>query len=142
MENQTPEPPAVRRVKLPSGKTIEVLLFDDSPEFAPAQREAEATTQERELHVCPECSRDLVHPVDWSQAAAGKWRVLLHCPNCDRIEEGVFSENVLERFDEALDAGTDTLLSDLRRLARANMEEEVERFVKALHAGFILPEDF
>ena len=41
-----------------------------------------------------------------------------------------------------LDAGTEQLLGDLNLLARANMEEQVERFIAALRAGQILPEDF
>ena len=40
------------------------------------------------------------------------------------------------------DRGTEALVRDLRRLAHANMEEEIERFTSALHAGHIQPEDF
>jgi hypothetical protein len=49
---------------------------------------------------------------------------------------------VVDRFDEALDLGTDAMLNDLLLLARANMESEVDRFVAALVADHILPEDF
>ena len=35
-----------------------------------------------------------------------------------------------------------TLLRDLRRLAHANMEDEIERFAAALRRREILPEDF
>ena len=41
-----------------------------------------------------------------------------------------------------LDLGTEAVLNDLTLLARANMEEEVERFVAALHADHVLPFDF
>ncbi len=34
------------------------------------------------------------------------------------------------------------VLADLKRLSHANMAEDIERFVAALHAGHILPEDF
>ena len=33
-------------------------------------------------------------------------------------------------------------MDDLRELARANMADAVERFVAALWAGAVLPEDF
>ena len=33
-------------------------------------------------------------------------------------------------------------MRDLKRLMQANMEEEIERFVSALQAGHIVPEDF
>ena len=56
--------------------------------------------------------------------------------------EGVFDQDTVERFDEELDRGTEALVRDLKRLMRANMEDEIERFVGALAADAILPEDF
>jgi hypothetical protein len=34
------------------------------------------------------------------------------------------------------------MIADLQRLTQANMAADVDRFVLALDAGFILPEDF
>ena len=34
------------------------------------------------------------------------------------------------------------MLRDLKRLRQANMAEEIERFVHALNADLLLPEDF
>ena len=68
--------------------------------------------------------------------------MLLHCPNCDIYREGVFSQVTVERFDEVLDRGGDSLARDYKRLMRANMAEEIDRFVGALRADAILPEDF
>jgi len=44
--------------------------------------------------------------------------------------------------DRKLDRGADVLARDYKRLMRANMAEEIDRFVGALEAGAILPEDF
>ena len=41
-----------------------------------------------------------------------------------------------------LDDGLAEMLADLKRLTQANMAEEIDRFVTALRADFILPEDF
>jgi hypothetical protein len=68
--------------------------------------------------------------------------VLLHCPNCDVYREGIFSQETVESFDEALDRGADALARDYKRLMRANMADEIERFLGALHSDAILPEDF
>jgi hypothetical protein len=68
--------------------------------------------------------------------------VLLHCPNCDVYREGVFTQDTVECFDEELDRGADALARDYKRLMRANMAEEIERFAGALRADAILPEDF
>jgi hypothetical protein len=48
----------------------------------------------------------------------------------------------VDAFDEALDRGTEALASDYEQLVRANMGEEIERFVAALDADAVLPEDF
>jgi RNase P subunit RPR2 len=121
----------VRKVTLPSGKTIEVISFDY--DLAPAPRD---------LHVCPECESQLVSPVAWEEAARSQWEVSLRCPNCEWADTGTFGEELIQRFDETLDRGTEALVADLRRLSRANMEDDVERFVAALNAEYVLPEDF
>jgi hypothetical protein len=48
----------------------------------------------------------------------------------------------VDAFDEALERGADALASGYEWLVRANMVEEIERFVGALDADAILPEDF
>jgi hypothetical protein len=48
----------------------------------------------------------------------------------------------VDRFDEELDRGTELLMRDLKRLTRANMEDEIERFVCALESDAIWPMDF
>ena len=52
------------------------------------------------------------------------------------------AQDTVEVFDEELDRGADALARDYKRLMRANMAEEIDRFVGALDAGAILPEDF
>jgi hypothetical protein len=123
----------VRRVVLPSGKTIEVVYYDADDVVAPAQGD---------LHVCGGCSSELVYPVDWEEAGSVHWQVTLRCPNCEWSGTGVFEQMTVERFDEQLDRGTDALVRDLKRMVQANMEEQIDRFVGALRDGLILPEDF
>jgi hypothetical protein len=130
----------VKRVVLPSGKTIEVVYFKDAAEQETSLRPA--VEPEQDLHVCPECSSDLVYPVGWDEAGSDSWQVQLRCPECEAEREGLFSQESVEAFDAALDEGTDALTADYRRLCRANMAEEIERFTAALDAGAVLPEDF
>ena len=94
------------------------------------------------LEVCPACDSRLVHPVAWTIAGRNRWSVDLRCPDCEWSGGGTFEQSVVERLDEALDRGTEELLDDLKALARANLEGEIDRFAAALHAGHILPEDF
>ena len=128
----------IRRVVLPSGRAIEVVYFEPlSLEDAAAD-----PRQLDDLHICPECDRDLVYPVDWEEASATHWEVELRCPNCEWSEVGTYDQATVDRFDENLDMGTGALVKDLRRMVQANMEAEAERFAAALDANAILPEDF
>jgi hypothetical protein len=129
----------VRRVVLPSGRAIDVVYFETLVEDSPARS---ASAPGRELHECPCCDRDLVYPVEWEEVSPSHWEVLLRCPNCEWSEVGTFDQPTVDRFDERLDRGTAVMLDDLRRLQQANMEEEIQRFVRAMEAGAILPEDF
>jgi hypothetical protein len=131
-----------KRVTLPSGKTIEVVYFADEAAHAERAEPHSPAEQQQDLHVCVECESELVYPVQWEEAGPENWSVLLHCPNCDVFREGVFTQDNVELFDEELDRGADVLARDYKRLMRANMADEIDRFVGALHADAILPEDF
>ena len=127
----------VRRVVLPSGRAIEVVYFETLEEqIAPVQGPL------RDLYLCPCCDRDLVYPVEWEEVSPTHWEVLLRCPNCEWREVDTFDQPTVDQFDEQLDIGTEILLGDLRRLEQANMEDEIDRFMQAIHADAILPEDF
>lgn len=103
---------------------------------------ASPTQHPRDLAICPCCARDLVYPLDWAPASARKWTVTLRCPECEWRGGGVYDQALVDRFDEALDDGTQSVLDDLDVLTRSNMEEQIETFVAALQADLILPEDF
>lgn len=125
-----PNSQPVRRIVLPSGRSIEVIRW--GPEITPG----------RGLHLCPGCSSDLVQPIQWGETASGFWELTLHCPNCDWMTQGVFDQDQVDAFEERLDAGLADMLGDLRRLTQANMAEEIDRFAAALQGDLILPEDF
>lgn len=139
MERQEQQSHHVKRVVLPSGKTIDVLYFSDGP--SEAGREV-GTGTKTGLHICPECSSSLVYPLQWEEAGPEHWQVALRCPNCEWSADGVYPQDMVDDFDEELERGTDELVGDLKQLMRANMAEEVDRFAAALDADFILPEDF
>jgi hypothetical protein len=114
-------PPHVKRVAL--GKTMRAAPHHD-------------------LHVCLCCSSDLVNPVEWEESGPESWSVVLHCPNCDICRKVTASQELVDAFDVELDRGAETLARDYELLMRANMAEEITRFVGAFNADAILPEDF
>ena len=137
----------LKRIVLPSGKTIEVVYFESlSPEAAAAAAAAPAPAPqrdtERELHLCPDCTSDLVYPVAWEEADESHWSITLRCPNCEWGEDGVYAQDDCDRFDDELERGTDALTRDYKRLMTANLAEEIERFAHALEVDAVLPEDF
>ena len=121
---------SVRRIVLPSGRSIEVVRFHEADQAV------------HQLHVCPDCESDLVQPLAWSEAAEDRWELTLECPNCRWSTDGVFTEEQVHELEDKLDEGLADLLGDLRRLANANMAEHIERFISALQHDLILPEDF
>ena len=158
-----PEPRhSMKRIILPSGKAIEVVHFFDADDAAAAERAAtdqaaeaaeaaaeaaaqttgQAVDAPRELHRCLGCKSELVYPVSWHEAGPDHWNVTLRCPDCEWSETGTFHQDLADRFDEKLEEGTDALVRDLKRLTRANMAEEIDRFVAALEADAIEPMDF
>ncbi|MGI8780034.1 MAG: hypothetical protein ACR2L8_07665 [Solirubrobacteraceae bacterium] len=139
--NQPDNTNYVRRVVLPSGRAIEVVYFENQPAHAP-QPSARVSHESVDLHVCPDCDRKLVYPVEWEEASGTHWEVQLRCPNCEWQTVGLYDQETVDRFDAELDYGTEALVRDLGRLTRANMEEEVERFSSALASDAIWPMDF
>jgi uncharacterized C2H2 Zn-finger protein len=153
-----------RHVRLPGGRQIEVVYLDghsEQPSNGPSRTSRQAPTSGdtpvasepwsansltsapgEELHVCPRCDGALVNPLDWIEESPGRWRILMRCPDCDLMREGVFGQALVERLDEELDRATAAMLSDLKQLTHANMIEEIELFSRAMELDLISPGDF
>jgi hypothetical protein len=110
--------------------------------LVPVGRTRPRRTSRTDLHMCSKCGSGLVHPVDWQEAGKSHWHVELRCPECEWRGASVYHQDLLDRFDAELDAGTAALIDDLADLTAANMEDEAERFIAALRADQVLPEDF
>ncbi len=142
------------RVQLSDGRNIEVL-YAPLPAAATAAGAARQSadshstphkpgqTQESPaLHVCLDCGGEHVHPLDWTEHSPERWAIVLRCPDCGHMRDGVFGRDMVERLDDELDRASAALLSDYRRLVHANMSEEIERLARALELDLIGPEDF
>ncbi len=128
--SQPNENHTVRRIVLPSGRSIEVIRFHDvEPDV-------------KDLCVCPHCNGELVQPLSWSETADGRWELTLECPNCWWTQSGVYERGQVERLEDKLDEGLADMIADLQRLTQANMAADVDRFIAALDVDLILPEDF
>jgi hypothetical protein len=108
---------------------------------ATPQAAASSTSSDR-LHVCFHCAGELAYPLDWCEEGPRHWRIVLRCPDCESLREGVFEQTAVESLDDELDRGASALLADLKRITHANMTDEIEFFVRALDADLIVPSDF
>ena len=142
MDQQSEDQDKVRRLRLPSGKQIDVVVFGASGRRTAAAPHETTAAPARRLHVCRACSSSLVHPIDWEELAADSWRLELRCPNCEWIGGAIYDRMVVEQLDEELERGMETIVRDLRHQTHANMEEHIERFIHALQDDLIVPFDF
>jgi hypothetical protein len=94
------------------------------------------------MRYCLSCNTDAVHPFEWEEAGPDHWDVLLRCGNCDTFRRDIFHQVEVEDFDAWLDDCMDEIQNAAVRMARDNFKEWGERFVSALSADAILPEDF
>lgn len=117
---------------------------DSDTPVAPSSWRGDSSTKapQEALHVCPHCEGERVSPLDWVEESPGRWHILMRCPDCDLMREGVFGQALVERLDEELDRATAAMLSDLKQLTHANMVEEIELFSRALQLDLIGPGDF
>lgn len=131
------QPKIVKRFRLPSGKPVDIISWVNEP-AAPK----ESSHNHTPLCKCPRCGHNRVQPTGWSEVGTSDWHVTLRCPDCEERRGAIFGQDELNEFDAALDEGTRSVAYDLDLLARANMADDIDRFIEALNADHIVPEDF
>lgn len=119
----------VKRVTLPSGRIINIFEYKE-------------VRPEPEIHICPQCEYDNVQPKAWKQIPDYKWWIFLECPNCEWNTEGEYTTAQVEKLEDNMDEHLTGVIASLQQIAGARMSSDVEAFVTALEADFILPEDF
>jgi hypothetical protein len=100
------------------------------------------STTSQGLHVCPNCSSQLVQPVEWEPVGDEAWSGLLRCPECEVFQAGVYGQAELDAYDVELDRGEALLRVAYLQVSTENMAAEIDAFAEALGAGAVLPEDF
>lgn len=85
---------------------------------------------------------DFVYPVTWEEKNDGLWRIETRCPECElRVIRNATQEEV-EIFDDQLIDSDEALRQAEKKLARENMEDDVEILINAIHDDHIMPMDF
>jgi hypothetical protein len=122
---------------LPDGSDAEVLVTEQE-----ARDLRRGSSPEPAEITCAACGSDLVFPIDWENTSQTMWLVTLRCPEC-RTEYGETLERWrIERFVAQLHTQKRALAKELARFTVSSFVLDMERFVAALMAGHIQPEDF
>ena len=92
-------------------------------------------------HICKACTLPFAYP-EFALPEGGRWRVLLRCLSCGWSGERILDDEELENYERELDDECEQIEIDLELLTHCNMSEYLNRFVAALAADAIFPEDF
>jgi hypothetical protein len=95
-----------------------------------------------DLHLCPVCGGDFVHPVHWEEADETHIWVRLRCGECETWREDTFTDDVLDRFDRTLDKVAGRIADEADRLHREWRSTEADAFAAALDRDLIDAADF
>ena len=96
-----------------------------------------------DLHVCDDCLRPFVVPVSVLDVIDGDRCVVeLACNNCGTVTVGVHEDEALEALDIEIARAHAAVCATLEVFELTAELVRVDRFVEALHADLLLPEDF
>jgi hypothetical protein len=91
---------------------------------------------------CPVCDSELVYPLERCQVGTETWQLLMLCPDCFAWQEVCVDRGqMLDIFKRQHD-GMEAVAGQLATLEQRHMSEECQKFIDAMHNGYILPEDF
>lgn len=96
------------------------------------------------LHVCGSCRRPFVVPEAIAEVLADgeQYLVELRCADCGWVHIGAYPAAALEALDRELDRAQAEIEGALAVCELVEALEQADRFVEALNADLILPEDF
>jgi hypothetical protein len=123
----------IKKITLPGGRVVELVYFTTAEV---------AAGDDQRLEMCPVCGGEMVCPVRWNEVEECRWHVELRCPECEWRGTNIFDQETVDRYDDALCLAADEMIEELERMTRANMQDEIDRFVAALDADQIVPFDF
>jgi hypothetical protein len=83
-----------------------------------------------------------MYPAVCEEHGPDHWSIELKCPNCRGRQWARFDVKMLNALDRELEQAEAEIEADLECLTRTNMADYVTRFISALDADAIEPEDF
>ena len=116
------------------------IIISMSSEHDPSN---ESAREGHELQICTNCTFDTVDIIDsWSSDDADMRSVTLRCGNCEFVRDVDEDRLVIDSLADYLEYATEQIEQDLDLLTKANFCDDIVRFLAAVEADHILPEDF
>jgi hypothetical protein len=112
------------------------------PSPSPPAADTRPNNLDEGLLVCGTCCSKLMYPADCIEHGRDHWYIELMCPDCGGRQWSRFDVDMLDALDRELDRAEAEIEADLACLTRANMTDYLTRFVSALDASAIEPDDF
>lgn len=112
------------------------------PPPTPPTADPQPATLNHGLLACSRCRSKLMYPADCQEHGRDHWHIELTCPDCGDHHWVLCDIDMLDTLDRELDQAEAEIEADLASLTRANMYDYLTRFVHALNAGAIQPDDF
>ncbi|MBE0428431.1 MAG: hypothetical protein IBX61_00975 [Thermoleophilia bacterium] len=134
----------IQRVVFSEGQVLDLVCFKNGVSTQSIIEEIVTELQKKktELGTCPLCKSRLIYPMERYQLNDLEWKVLMLCPNCLCKREIVVDRETVRDLLRTARMGRESLMNELDKMQRKNMEDESEKFISALHKDHILPIDF
>lgn len=93
---------------------------------------------------CIDCDSGFLYPTEVIEGLSSANRCLLvcRCGNCGKNQQRVCSRDTRDFLEDKVQQGQTAIAEKIRDLKHEEFEEWIDRFVTALNAELILPEDF
>jgi hypothetical protein len=114
--------------------------------FARLRRHRQQRADRHPMHVCVVCRANAVTPLHTQVWDDDRWLVVLRCGACGHERTGLFAHATCLVYEGHLDASAHLIRRSLKAAEaereRSEMAEGAERFIEALKADIVGPDDF
>ena len=101
-----------------------------------------ATRRQHGVNVCTTCSAPYLQPVDWQRLDFFTWKITVSCPNCQRVEDLVLTEDEVRDLYNSVQLGLQSMKAALKEMEKEAFETECRTLITALRSGNVYPMDF
>ena len=100
------------------------------------------TPRRRPILMCPECGSDKACPIEWAEAGAHHWWLLIRCGECEAWIQATIGNALAAALDIELDRQQAQITHALAALEAQRMAEDADVLATALELDLVDADDF